>query len=533
LLGTLPYKVIAQVNKYSQFPDALRHKITLEISGDIFGDGSSSITKSLPELSGKRLTLSYIPATSSDEALVTQYGGDMLKVPPYLLSVKPVIKIDGINAAIGSSIGMGSTQTLTMTFVIAGYGVDVVQNKIIAGTYSAITIQPQKTSVAIVTGRMEKLRNNSKNVDAVTLDDLLGELLYNIGLSYFHHLTFENDIYSKNFQMVYIKYPSEAITTLDVNISYLFGVPRSVSEGGLNIDVDRDVYASACLTGDTSRTKEFMVAAGMTSSAWEHKIFETFFNTPSVSAMKVLKYANQQGIPVYTIDSSNINQLLPTLSVSLTVKTEIQNAINAGKRVIIPQTELQYYEWRGVGYAVLDTATGVGAYMISGGLAGGGTAKVLTEPPIRMNKYSIQYQAIKAIFINSVVVASISFVGTDYVWGGKDPEVGFDCSGFTQFVIAMAGYKIPVGSANQYNYFKSNGMLFDTPQVADLFFYQKDGKIYHVGMVGGVINNIITVADAVTIDEKGNVIREVNVRNIDMNSTYWKSHIAGFGRVIE
>jgi cytoskeletal protein CcmA (bactofilin family) len=76
-------------------------------------------------------------------------------------------------------------------------------------------------------------------------------------------------------------------------------------------------------------------------------------------------------------------------------------------------------------------------------------------------------------------------------------------------------------------------MLFDTPQVADLFFYQKDGKIYHVGMVGGVINNIITVADAVTIDEKGNVIREVNVRNIDMNSTYWKSHIAGFGRVIE
>jgi cytoskeletal protein CcmA (bactofilin family) len=52
-------------------------------------------------------------------------------------------------------------------------------------------------------------------------------------------------------------------------------------------------------------------------------------------------------------------------------------------------------------------------------------------------------------------------------------------------------------------------------------------------MVGGVINNIITVADAVTIDEKGNVIREVNVRNIDMNSTYWKSHIAGFGRVIE
>lgn len=532
LLGTLPYKIVAQGSKYSYIPDSLRHKVIFEIAEDIFG-GGIAITKSLPELSGKRLTLSYIPATSSDEALVAQYGGDILKVPPYLLNVKPVIKIDGINAAIGSSVGMASTQTLAMTFIIAGYGIDVVENKVIAGTYSAIIIQSQKNSVDIVAARMEKLRNNSKNVDAVTLDDLLGELLYNIGLSYFHHLTFESDLYVKTFQMVYVKYPSEAITTLDINISYLFGVPRSVSESGLNIDVDRDVYASASLTGDTSRTKEFMVAAGMTAAAWEHKIFEVFLNTPSVSAMKLLKYASQQGIPVYTIDSTNINQLLPTLSVSSTVKTEIQNAINAGKMVIVPQTELQYYEWRGVGYVVLDTATGIGAYMISGGMAGGGTAKVLTDPPIRMNKYSIQYQAIKAIFINSVVVASISFVGTGYVWGGKDPEAGFDCSGFTQFVIAMAGYKIPVGSANQYNYFKSNGMLFDTPQVADLFFYQKDGKIYHVGIVGGVINNTITIADAVTIDEKGNIIREVNVRNVDMNSTYWNSHIAGFGRVIE
>ena len=64
--------------------------------------------------------------------------------------------------------------------------------------------------------------------------------------------------------------------------------------------------------------------------------FEVFFNTPSVSAMKLLKYASQQGIQILTINNTNIDQVLPTLQISSDVKIDIQNAINAGKKVIIP-----------------------------------------------------------------------------------------------------------------------------------------------------------------------------------------------------
>jgi len=529
LLGTLPYKVVVQGSKYSTAPDTMRHKVTLQISADMFGEGGISITKSLPELSGKRLTLSYVPATTSDEAIVAQYGGDMLNVPPYLLNVKPVIKIDGVDTATGGSIGMGTTQTFTMNLYTPAYGSDIVQNNVIAGTYSAITIQANKTPAEVAGARMEKLQNNSKNIDAVTLDDLLGELLYAIGISYFHHLTFENDLYAKTFQMVYMKQPSEAITTLDINISYLFGVPRSASQGGLNIDVDRDVYATSSLTGDTNRSKHFMNLSGMTSSAWEHKIFEAFVNTPSVSAMKLLKYASQQGIPILTIDSANINTILPTLLVSSDVKTEIQNAINAGKKAIVSQSEVQYYDWKGVGYVVLDPITGTGAYMISGGLAGGGTAKILTDPPITMSKDSFVYQYIKSVFLNSVIINSIALIGTPYVWGGKDPDIGLDCSGLTKYVYEMSNFRIPDGAANQYNHFKNNGMIFQTPQSGDLFFWKdSNGSIYHTGIVTGITNS-----EDIGIIDAPDTGRVVEYRQFPLNGSFWQSNIAGYGRPIE
>ncbi len=529
LLGTLPYRTMVEGSKYSEIPDALRHKVALDVSGDILGGSGITVAKSFPEINGKRVTLSYMPATPSDEALVIQYGGNMLDVPAYLLNLKPVIKIDGIDLAAGGSIGMGSAQNLRLTFYDPVRGTDIIENTILAGTYSAITIQHQKTPVEIVTLRMGLLRANSKNINSVTLDDLLGELLYDIGLSYFHHLTFENNLYAKTFQMVYTKGSSEAITTLDINVSYFFGIPRSVTQGGLGIDVDRDISIPASITGDRNRAKEFMVISGMTSSAWENRIFEAFLDTPSVSAMRLLKYANQQGVQVFTIDSTNINQLLPAIQVSSDIKMDIRDAISAGKKVIIPQTVFQYFEWVGVGYVVLDTITGAGAYMISGGLSGGGTAKILTKPPITLDKNSLEYQWLKEALHNIIMKNAESLMGTSRI------KSGIDCSRLTQYIAGQAGYDLERTAAQQYQYFKDNGMLFQTPQADDFFFYKRaDGSIYHTGIVLEVSGNNITIIDSVTRDEAGQDVYKIDARTINMDTNaYWKSHIAGFGRLIE
>jgi hypothetical protein len=89
---------------------------------------------------------------------------------------------------------------------------------------------------------------------------------------------------------------------------------------------------------------------------------------------EVLQIANQEGIPIYTINATNINEILPRLQVSEAVKAGIRGAVASGMVVTIPEKNIQYYNWSGVGYIVLNPETGAGAYMISGGLAGGHNA---------------------------------------------------------------------------------------------------------------------------------------------------------------
>jgi hypothetical protein len=62
---------------------------------------------------------------------------------------------------------------------------------------------------------------------------------------------------------------------------------------------------------------------------------------------------------------------LPLLAVSGKVKTDIVNAIHAGKHAIVPQREIVHGNWQGSGYIIQDSITGAGAYLLEGGLRGG------------------------------------------------------------------------------------------------------------------------------------------------------------------
>ncbi len=159
---------------------------------------------------------------------------------------------------------------------------------------------------------------------------------------------------------------------------------------------------------------------------------------------------------------------------------------------------------------------------------------MLTNPPITMNKDSWQYQRMKYALINIVSNVSKGLIGTPRIMGGKDPQTGLDCSGFTKYVYGNAGYMLPAGSKYQYGYFKDNNMLFQTPQPGDLFFYKDGDTINHTGIVLDVSGSNITIIDSVTQDESGRNVYQVNERTINMETNnYWKSHIAGFGRLIE
>jgi len=486
LFATLPYRPLVRGGTYSSVPDTFRHSITLTIEDSFLHEMNLTHSVTLPEVAGKRITLSYVPETSADEALVAQYGG-LLKVPPCLLKVKPVIKADGIVLVTGIAMGLGDEQVFRIFFRIPNKSTDVVTNIVTAGDYSALAIQYYKTSSGLIA---DKMKNLTENIGSTDLDDVLGQMLYNIGLSFCHHLNFEEELYAKNFQMIFSKEPSEAMVTSHAETEYLWGVSYKVTEGGVGIDVDRNIYIPIAKDGNRQRARDFMIISGLGGSAWEHMILESFYDVPSVSAARLLKQAHQQGLPIHRIDSGNLSTVLPQLQVSSEVIGDIKNSVNAGKVVFISQADIQYNEWKGVGYIILDPATGTGVYMISGGTGGADPSRPL---PTSQRELDALYARLCNQTRGIIIRTAGALIGTPYRMGAKDPITGYiDCSGLVAYCYDKAGIISLHGKNAQSQY--ETGKPADYPLYADLAFFrgtydkngdgiadEKDG-ITHVGI---------------------------------------------------
>ncbi len=478
LVGGLYYKVISKGGEYAALPNNLLYQLSFVITDESGTTTELSYNTTLPEIAGKRLTLSYQPATPADQALVAQYGS-MFSVPAYLLNVKPVIELGGITVATGAGVGIAQTQQLSVTFASVTRGTDIETSNITSGEYDAIVIMPYKVVTDVVGNQMRVLYGNIGSAD---LDSLLGQMLYSIGVSYFGHLNFEEQLYEANLRIVNIKQPSYALVSADVIPTYIFGTVSKVDEGGVSIDVKRDIDTPLPINGDMGRTQAFMNISGLGGSSWESSILGGFFSVPTVSAVKLLNSAYKQGIPIYTINSSNMNTILPQLQVDPSVISAIQDAINAGYEVIISQSNVQYYDWNGVGYIVYDPSTGAGGYMISGGLMGAGTTK-----PIPAQELDALYARLCMNKRSLVLGIALMYIMTPYRQGGKLPG-GFDCSGFVGWVYLLAGYPqlyngtYGISAAAQYMLTKHT----DYPLIADLIFYShtiNPGYIHHVGII--------------------------------------------------
>ena len=77
---------------------------------------------------------------------------------------------------------------------------------------------------------------------------------------------------------------------------------------------------------------------------------------------------------------------------------------------------------------------------------------------------------------SSVVNYAMNFVGNPYVWGGKDPNTGADCSGFTSYVYAHFGISIPSYSYSQRSVGKE--VSYANAQAGDLICYAGHVAIY-------------------------------------------------------
>lgn len=120
---------------------------------------------------------------------------------------------------------------------------------------------------------------------------------------------------------------------------------------------------------------------------------------------------------------------------------------------------------------------------------------------------------------SKIVTESKKYQGISYTYGGKKPQSGFDCSGFSTFVLEKSGIKVS-GSSTQLallgRYVAKKNL-----NEGDLAFFGTDNKVTHVGIVVSNEQNQLKVIHSTS--SKG-----VIISNIDASS-YWKRKYL-FGR---
>lgn len=74
------------------------------------------------------------------------------------------------------------------------------------------------------------------------------------------------------------------------------------------------------------------------------------------------------------------------------------------------------------------------------------------------------------------------YLNAPYLWGGKTP-FGIDCSGFTQMVYKLNGYKLQRDASQQAKQGEALSFIEESEPGDLAFFDNKDGEIIHVGII--------------------------------------------------
>ncbi len=379
LPASLPYKVVVAGTETAEISSILRHKIDIQLVDANSFDTAFTYSASLPQLTGKRITVSYEPATPADKAIIDSYAAQYAtSIPAYLIQLKPVLRIDNTIIATGPTAGMGAAQNLSISMT-SPRNTEIVTHKLVAGDYTAIGLNPSKIGLELFQNRVNK--ND--------FSEPVGEMLHQTALSYWAEADAFNDVIAKTLRVRNLRHTSELAATAKISVFSVFGIPTAATYKSRNLDVKLDNQSVMGMSVDKTKESAYMQQSGTNSSFLEGAIFDQLFGKnigDSISAVSAMKLANDQGIPIYRVDANNVSTVLPKLQVANEIKTEVTNAVNAGLVVQIPKNNITQLGWTGVGYIISNPVDGTGAYRISGGLNGGdsgtGVNTVIPTPQV-------------------------------------------------------------------------------------------------------------------------------------------------------
>ncbi len=351
-------------HEYTEIPEELKHKVRF-IAKDMNNVELLNFELETFKLSNQRIAISYEPETVEDQEIINSYGG-LDNTPAYLVKLRPVLKINGERIAVATDgLPMGSDYNLTIE-LISPNGTEKITNTHIVGNLSVIGIVSQKSTTAST-----KDTKGHEDKDAE-------QLLYEEAINYIDRWNSAEEEFASLMHLT-IARPLPSVVTIGgvLDVTCLLDMPHGIEWKGVFMDADLrtiETVQSSEVGVQSERQKTFMQLSALQGSILENKIFEDDFQVQAISTAKLITLANSSQVPILSIDSTNINTLLPTLPFDDNIKEDIINAVNQNQTVKIPQSEFTYLDWTGTGYVKENLETGEAGYMLSGMIAGGMTA---------------------------------------------------------------------------------------------------------------------------------------------------------------
>lgn len=400
LAAGLPYEHIITQQVFSEVPDSLRHRFKYELATQNSGYPNTPfivLNEPTVKLAGKKLALSFRPATEDDQEVIESYlpepdpeTGEIDPnnlpdtLPGYLINLVAELTANGEVIQSGPAQTMGTELYETMGLYSPAHKWFTSVNHPIAGEYRAIGLDLQGISADQAESLRANLESTKAKLDSgddnqlvtLTKHDVMGDLIYGTIMSYFALNDVQDEIQAQSADMVTYRLPSYGIFSTTLQPQYWFGVPRNTSFSGLTMDVDAVTFHGAAKSGDRSEKINFTRASGARLSAMEHLVPEQMFSTEEnpahgISAVKALAIASAEGQKIWTITQSNLNEALAAINLGVEVENEIKNSVLSGNVVTAHENQLSYQGWVGSGYLLIDPKNGAGAYKIAGGYSGG------------------------------------------------------------------------------------------------------------------------------------------------------------------
>lgn len=95
-----------------------------------------------------------------------------------------------------------------------------------------------------------------------------------------------------------------------------------------------------------------------------------------------------------------------------------------------------------------------------------------------------EFKITKESFRKTLIEKAKDLLGEPYKWGGDNPEIGFDSSGFIYYVYKN-GTGLDVGSTIQEQIDKGTPVKLKELQIGDVIFFGDIEELHHVGIYVG------------------------------------------------